>query len=365
MPIQRRQFLAGGTAATLAATLPSNASAQAIFAPAPGPWRTYEVATSLTLARDTGEAQAWIPVPAFTADDWMRPGKTTWTIKDGEAALAHDPKSGAAMVHAQWTSGQDAEITVISRFSGRDRSVSLQEKSVAPLDAARRKLYTSGTDLLRLDGIAKETAGRITAGATTDSEKAKRIYEWIVDNTFRDPKTRGCGVGDIEGMLKTGNLSGKCADLNALYVGLARAAGLPARDIYGIRVAPSAFGYKSLGANSSTITKAQHCRAEVFLEGAGWLPVDPADVRKVVLEEPPGKLALGDPKVAATRKALFGAWETNWLAYNDAHDVALPGSKGPLVPFLMYPQAETNAGRLDPLDPDAFKYVITAREVAS
>jgi len=52
------------------------------------------------------------------------------------------------------------------------------------------------------------------------------------------------------------------------------------------------------------------------------------------------------------------------LAYNRAHDVVLPGSKGPKVGFLMYPQAETGAGRLDSLDPDSFKYTITAREVA-
>ena len=207
------------------------------------------------------------------------------------------------------------------------------------------------------------TAQKITAGATTDIDKAKRIYDWIVDNTYRNPKTRGGGTGDIASMLKTGTLNGKCADLNALYVGLARASGLPARDIYGIRVSTSSFGYKALGANAAIITKAQHCRAEVFLDGIGWFPVDPADVRKVMLEEPPANLAIDDPKVLAVRTALFGSWETNWLAFNDAHDVTLPGSDGPTVPFLMYPQAETKQGRLDSLDPDNFKYVITAREI--
>jgi len=92
-------------------------------------------------------------------------------------------------------------------------------------------------------------------------------------------------------------------------------------------------------------------------------PVDPADVRKVVLEEPPGNLSLTDPKVVAARKTLFGAWETNWLAYNMAHDVRLPGSSGPAVEFLMYPQAEIAGSRLDSLDPEHFKYVITASEV--
>ena len=85
------------------------------------------------------------------------------------------------------------------------------------------------------------------------------------------------------------------------------------------------FGFKSLGAGSEIVTKAQHCRAEVWLSSSGWTPVDPADVRKVVLEEPPGNLAMSDLKVVAARKALFGAWEGNWVAFNVAHDVKLPG----------------------------------------
>jgi transglutaminase-like putative cysteine protease len=184
-----------------------------------------------------------------------------------------------------------------------------------------------------------------------------------VDNTFRDPKTRGCGLGDIRFMLESKNLSGKCADLNALYVGLARAAGVPARDVYGIRVADSALGYKSLG-KSGDITKAQHCRAEFYLAGHGWVPVDPADVRKVVLEEGGGK-PLQDPMVIAARRRLFGSWEMNWLAYNTAHDLLLPGASRGKVPFFMYPQAETAEGRLDCLDPEHFKYQIGAREITA
>jgi transglutaminase-like putative cysteine protease len=61
---------------------------------------------------------------------------------------------------------------------------------------------------------------------------------------------------------------------------------VPARDVYGIRIAKSELGYKSLGASSENITKAQHCRAEVYLSEYGWVAVDPADVRKVMLEEP-------------------------------------------------------------------------------
>ncbi len=378
MTIARRDVLKGGAALAALSTITGGvgiigaggARAQqssALFAPKPGAWRTFEITTALELPASAGPAQAWVPVPAFNGEGWTKPGQTTWKLDGGKASTARDAKSGASMVHVTWAEGAPRRaVEVTSRITARDRAVDIAKPGgAAPLSDGDRKLYTAATELLVLDGIVKETATKIVAGAGSELDKARRIYEWVVDNTFRNAKTRGCGVGDVASMLKTGDLSGKCADLNALYVGLARAAGLASRDIYGIRVAPSQFGYKSLGANSATITKAQHCRAEVFVTGIGWIPVDPADVRKVVLEEPPGNLKLDDAKVKAARAALFGAWETNWLAYNDCHDVVLPGSKGPSVPFLMYPQAETAAGRLDSLDPDAFKYQITAKEVAA
>ena len=74
---------------------------------------------------------------------------------------------------------------------------------------------------------------------------------------------------------------------------------------------------------------------------------------------------MADPKVMATRKTLFGSWEGNWLAFNTAHDVKLPGSSEEALPFLMYPHAADKQGLLDPLDPDAFKYTITARELTA
>jgi transglutaminase-like putative cysteine protease len=246
----------------------------------------------------------------------------------------------------------------------RDRGVDLSKNpAVAPReDKAVLDYFRKPSKLIRTDGIVATTSKGITLGIKSDVDKARAIYEWIVDNTFRDPKVRGCGIGDISTMLETGYLGGKCADLNALYVGLARAAGLPARDVYGIRCAASS-EFKSLG-KADDITGAQHCRAEVYLVGYGWTPVDPADVRKVVLEEnQPEQLALDDPRVKKARAKLFGAWEMNWLPYNYGHDIRLPQSNGPELGFLMYPQLETANGRRDSLDPKNFRYTISAKEI--
>jgi transglutaminase-like putative cysteine protease len=245
-----------------------------------------------------------------------------------------------------------------------DWSVDLSPRGRVRRDRpAGLETFLRATKFLPTDGIVKETAAQITKSAATDLDKARAIYDWIVENTYRNPKTRGCGLGDIRFMLESRDLGGKCADLNALYVGLARAAGLPARDVYGIRTAKSDLGYKSLGATSEHITKAQHCRAEVYLTDYGWVPVDPADVRKVMLEEPPGNRPPDDSMVTSARGRLFGSWEMNWMAYNFGHDVLLTGSGGAALPFLMYVQAETGGQRLDCLDPDNFRYEITSREI--
>jgi len=366
--MDRRAFLkTGGAIFPAAAALPKLALAQQLpFNPRQAEkWRGFEVTTRVEIVFPQGATRVWLPIPSVDSG-YQKTLDNAWSGNAQTAKIVHDGTYGAGMLYAEWpTAEKNPVIELYSRFATRDRAVdfSARPESVERLSPGQRAFYTGSTEHMPTDGIVKRTAQDITKGARTDYDKAKAIYEWIVENTYRDPKTRGCGVGDIKTMLETGNLGGKCADLNALYVGLARASGLPARDVYGVRVAKSQFGYRSLGAGTANITRAQHCRAEVHLAGFGWVPVDPADVRKVVLEEKAQPTDLSDPLVQAVRPKLFGAWEMNWLAFNTANDFALPNSKGGKLTFFMYPQAETAAGRVDSLDPDNFKYTMTAKEL--
>ena len=363
--MQRREFL-WSSVALAAGTMWPTGRTLAAFSPSPDSgWRTFEVTHRVEVLQPEGTTRVWLPLPSVQEAGWIRNLGNLWQGNARTARLVRNPDYGAEMLYAEWAAGEPPVLEVTSRFATRDRAVDLERAArPAPLSPDERTLYTRATKLLPTDGIVRDTAREITTGAKSDAAKARAIYDWVVDNTFRNPNTRGCGRGDIRFMLESRDLSGKCADLNALYVGLARAAGLPARDVYGIRVADSRFGYKSLG-KSGDISRAQHCRAEVWVDRHGWVPVDPADVRKVVLEEPPGNLALDDAKVTDVRTRLFGSWEMNWLAYNTAHDLPLPGSRKVTVPFLMYPQGETAAGMLDSLDPAAFGYQITSREITA
>ena len=365
--MDRRNFLK--VSAAVAAMLPLRAWSAAPAAVAEDGWRQFVITSRIEPVVVSGKTRVWVPLPSITDAQWIRPLGNSWQGNAAQMQVVSEAQYGASMLYVEWAGASEQTgapwVEIVSRFATRDRATDFSRPAAPqPLAAAEHALYTRPTKLLPLDGVVRDTALQIVRGLNSDEEKARAIYDWVVDNTFREPKVKGCGIGDIRGMLETGNLSGKCADLNALYVGLARAAGLPARDVYGIRVADSRRGYQSLG-KSGDVSKAQHCRAEVYLQHFGWVPVDPADVRKVVLEEPPGKLALDDARVLAARKQLFGAWEMNWLGYNFAHDVALPGSTGPLLPFLMYPQGEGADGRFDSLDPAAFRYRLSATEVTA
>ena len=358
--MDRRAFLQAGISASTVAALPWR------IAWASPEWRSFEVITQVELQLPEGLSRIWLPLPLAQDTEWHRDLGSNWSGNAARTEVVRDGKYGVSMLYAEWPAdAANPRLELTSRFSARDRTVDpTRPRPDAPrLSAAERAFFTAPTEYIPTDGLVRKTAQGIVKGARSDVDKARAIYEWVVDNTFRDPKVRGCGWGDIKSMLETNNLGGKCGDLNALFVGLARSVGVPARDVYGLRVAPSDHGYRSLGIGTPSATRAQHCRAEFFAEGRGWVPVDPADVRKVALEEPPGKLALDDPKVVAARKRLFGNWEMNWLAYNMGHDIALPHSKGPKLPYLMYPNGETGDERLDSLDPDAFKYTITAREL--
>jgi transglutaminase-like putative cysteine protease len=379
--MDRRDFLrqAGLVSASVALAGRSDLLAQS--APPSPKWRTFEITTRVEVLEPAGRTRIWLPTPLTIATPYQKPLGNTLTGEGGTTSTITDSESANAIACFDFPDGVKPIATLTCRATTHDYAVDLALPQTPPASrtpspsraamssaesASEIARFLQPTKLVPTDGIVKETATKITSGAREDIDKARAIYEWVVENTYRDPKVRGCGVGDIRAMLESKTFGGKCADLNALYVGLARAAGIPARHVYGLRVAKSDRGFTSLGLAAANATKGQHCRAEVYLTGHGWVPVDPADVRKVMLEEGPGNLPAESDAVRKARAALFGSWEMNWIAFNFAHDVALPGSaRGITVGYFMYPQGETADGRIDPFDPDHFKYEITSREIAS
>ena len=176
-----------------------------------------------------------------------------------------------------------------------------------------------------------------------------------------------CGIGDAEAILSSGKLSGKCADINSVFVELCRASGIAARAMFGIRTGAAKKFSPEMGvigsSNALEISGAQHCRAEFYLKGYGWIPVDPADVAKVRLGE---NLSEDDSKLARVREYLFGNWEPCWVGFNYARGVILNPRPAhiPLDKFS-HPYCEVAGEIKDPYAPQSFRYQYTASEILS
>jgi len=184
-----------GTAAT--------ARAYGAFSPQPGAWRRFELRTRVEIVNAAGTTQARIPVPSLNEADWFRTEGSKWTTNSRSAALVREPKYGAEMLHIAWGADQKAPVVeVISRIAKRDRAIDFGKPGgAAMLSEAQRAPYTEGTALVPVGGLVRQTSDKIVAGLDSGTDKARAIYEWIVENTFRDAKVRGCGRGDIAAML--------------------------------------------------------------------------------------------------------------------------------------------------------------------
>ena len=95
----------------------------------------------------------------------------------GTASVAQVGPYQARVLSVAWAQETARPAAVIrSRVATRNRAVDLSARGAAPaLSAAERRLYTAPTTLLPTDGIVKETADKITAGANGDLDKARRI----------------------------------------------------------------------------------------------------------------------------------------------------------------------------------------------
>lgn len=332
----------------------------------PEQWRTYEISSTIALSRTRGRARVWLPLAQYKDSAWQRSLGHRWDGNFETAGIYRDASAEMEVFVAEWKEGVAPQLRMVSQVATQDRH----------FDITRRGVVAERNGVLRhclqpLAGGSEEALARIAErilGRIKDPvAQGKAIYDWVVENTAQNPAAPGCGNGNVAAMLESGNYSGKSVDIALLFVGLCRAAGLPARPVFGLRVDSSRL-FGSLGATGELAAE-QHCRAEFYAPGYGWIPVNPADVRKAIADE---RLSLTDSRLTVLRKLLFGFWEMNWIAFNAAQDVSLrdafgatplPQSAGATQPFLVYPQAESADGRFSSLDRERFSYKVSARRV--
>lgn len=322
----------------------------------------------------TGAMNLWIPLPEpFAPFQVVR--RLHWEGDFQKASIVTEPTFGVQSLFVQWDDCQGPmhlelfmDLDTQDWLLGRQGVLADYQQPDELLYPAELARFLQGSRHIKIDGIVKDTADKIVGTERNPLLQARLIHDWVAENMERDNSVIGCGVGDVGDILESGKLYGKCTDINSVFVALARAVGIPAREMFGIRLgspsslgqySPTAFGSADEQGRANN-TDWQHCRAQFWLHGIGWVPCDPADVTKMRLAE---NKSHDDPAVQRVNEDLFGNWEMNWVGFNYGRDFVLEPTpeQAPLNNFG-YPYAEAGGAPLNYYDFANFKYDYRATE---
>ena len=180
--------------------------------------------------------------------------------------------------------------------------------------------------LVPIDGKIKQWAQEVIkdAGAKTDLEKARAIYNHIISTVKYDKSGQGWGRGDI--YYACDARRGNCTDFHAIFIGYCRALGIPAR---------FAIGFPLPADRGAGQVSGYHCWAEFYLKDTGWVPVDASEAAK-------------NP---AKREYFFGAHDENRVEFSIGRDLMLnPKQAGEPLNYFIYPYAEVDGKAFTSID---------------
>ena len=295
--------------------------------------RSGEVELAVTIAApdDSKDVRVWIPYP--TSDSVQDISKVRIKGNFSQSGIYREKETGNLALYAEWTTPtKDRAITLTFDATGREL-IRKDFPATEPAIPVEIQEYLKSTKFIPTDGKIREIALSITNDKQKISEKARAVYQWVVENTVRNPDVKGCGTGEVEKVLA--QRGGKCADISSVFVSIARAAGVPAREVFGLRL-----GKK----DEEDMTSGHHCWSEFYVPGYGWVPADAADVRKIMLVD---KL---DLKGAQDKIGYyFGGVEQYRIALargGRGYYLSPRQNDGPLN-YFMYPYAEINGKSVD------------------
>lgn len=270
------------------------------------PWREYVLQASLRLPAQSSDVQLWLPSPWIGAPAWQQVLETAWEGAPTRTRIARIGTSEHLV--AEWPAGKEATLDVRWLLQTRDRRFDLTRGN-QPADAP-----AALRDALQLAAAAegepdpRKIAGEIIGRLRDPVAQAHRLYEWLVDHARYVPGNGEATSQRVIEQLARQEVAGNDETINAAFVVLARAGGIPARLAWGLRVDQSAIT-QSLGKTPAG-DPVRHVRAEFYAHSYGWIPVDPADVCRAALLD---RDALDGRRAQVLRKLLFGFWEMNWI----------------------------------------------------
>lgn len=207
------------------------------------------------------------------------------------------------------------DIRISFRATRFEHRVALTPSAAAPAAPAFiTARYLRPDRLIPINGEIGDLSRREAGTSGTPLEKARRLYDYVVATMHYDHDGTGWGRGDA--IWACNAKHGNCTDFHSLFIGMARAAGIPARFEIGFPLPGDA--------HQGAITS-YHCWAEFYVKGIGWIPLDASEAWKH-----PDK-----------KNYFFGATDANRVMFSLGRDIRLaPAQAGEPLNYFVYPYAE-------------------------
>lgn len=270
-----------------------------------------------TLPADAKTSRIWIPLPQ--SDRYQTIGNLK--IETPFAYTRHrDPEYGNEYLYLQVPAAkvsEPAEVRVSFEVTRHEHQVALEEHRVSPqtgLTSTNFQRFLQPDRRVPLQGVIAELSAQQTRGIQEPLAKARAIYDYVIATMRYDKSGTGWGNGDA--IWACTAKRGNCTDFHSLFIGMMRAAGIPARFEIGFPLPADQHDGAIAG---------YHCWAEFYVEPYGWIPVDASEAWKH-----PDK-----------KNYFFGAHDHNRVQFTVGRDIRLdPPQQGDPLNYFIYPYAE-------------------------
>jgi transglutaminase-like putative cysteine protease len=270
---------------------------------AAAPSRTFRIEQTIDIPAQAGPVSLWVPVPHD--DKWQ----TVSAVSVNGAPMVRDALGNQAARYEVPAAG--TQLKVAYTVERREREADL---AAAPAKAELAKEWLKDDKLVHVDEKIRKISADVTKGAVTPVEKARAVYAYVLANMKYQKTGDGWGNGSI--IWACDEKYGNCTDFHALFIGLMRAANVPARFEIGRSVPPE-----------SGAIAGYHCWAD-FQSGTAWIPVDASEAWKH-----PEK-----------KDYFFGHHDDDRFALSMGRDLKLPGMKGDTLNYFVDPYGELTDG---------------------
>lgn len=269
---------------------------------------TYSVSV-LNIPKNSKRIDLWLPVPQSNKFQ-----EISDVAVDTEYPYSFhtDSEYGNRMLYLKTGQNTPGHLDVTIRFRATRKAYSAWEDAQLPqANTDELQGFLQPDSLVPINGKIADEAFQVVTENMNTLHKVRALYDHLTKTVKYDKSGTGWGRGDA--LFVCEYRRGNCTDFHSLFMGTARALGIPTRFIIGFPLPADI--------DEGTIS-GYHCWAEFYLPDRGWVPVDISEAAKH-----PEK-----------REFLFGGLDADRIDFTIGRDIELqPQVDNTRLNYFIYP----------------------------